>query len=393
MYVILFIKTKDPLNPNALFLLFWLFTASLSSFEFFYDQNIQKSWSIEMKLVVLFSAVAFFIPSFFLTKFSLKKSSKNKLYFSYLYRKSISILFFLGITSFFIRFRINKYVPTLFLNSSDIKHLVPQSIPILNYFELLLPYLSLVAIFEIIYAHNLKTTRKYFLIFIYISGLFYSLFYLVSRGSLIIIITGTFYIIYRYTNISTKKIVLFFLIFIILTSAFSIVRLNEQSLVLNRFDNNNNINMIASSIYTYTAYNFENLRKLVDDNFKKTGILYSGKFLLYPFFKNEYQNNVFNFIEKNTIFFNARTYLYGFYHDLGFFGIILYPFLLGIIITLITNISYFDSYFILIIALLQKAIYFSFFGNYFFGELVIFFPYFILFLILNLNKFRIKNLG
>lgn len=185
------------------------------------------------------------------------------------------------------------------------------------------------------------------------------------------------------------------MIFIILTSAFSIVRLNEQSLVLNKFDNNNNsnINMIASSIYTYTAYNFENLRKLVDDNFEKTGILYSGKFLLYPFFKNEYQKNLFNFTEKNTIFFNARTYLYGFYHDLGFLGIILYPFFLGIIITLLTNISYFDRYFILIIAFLQKAIYFSFFGNYFFGELVIFFPYFILLIILNFNKFRIKNLG
>ncbi len=385
MYYSLYYITKDKMNPQGTFLLIWYFTAALSSISSLYDTSLQQEWSIKMMLIVFFSGVSFYIPSLLLAKRT-KMNLETKIKFTSVYYMVTDFLMLMSILVFVIRFSTTGFEITLFSDASDKKSLIPPAIPFLNYFELLTPYLSLVGIFELGISRFLSKKRKiiiilYILFAIPISSLLFS----ISRGTLMIPILGTLYFLNIKYRPSWFKIFLFSFIFFLFVSSFSFLRLGEGSSVFTLFGNSI-FSMLFSSFYSYIAMNFNNLNKLVNAHVELTGFWYSLEFLLKPFFANEYRLNLMHLHNFDTLFFNARTYLYAFYSDLGIIGTLLYPFLLGVFISLIVRISNLNSMYILLLLALQKAIFVTFFGNYFFSQLVLLFPYIIILLIIYSNK-------
>jgi len=68
MYILLYKITKDKLNPQAIFLLFWYLPSALASVTSFYNPSLQEVWNTEMMLVIYLSGIAFFIPALLLAE-------------------------------------------------------------------------------------------------------------------------------------------------------------------------------------------------------------------------------------------------------------------------------------------------------------------------------------
>lgn len=390
MYVILYAMTRDKLNPQGIFLLLWYLPASLASAPFFYNLDLQEVWNTEMMLVVYLSGVAFFIPSILLAK-RVRDVTQNKINFTNFYAIVFNSFMILSIIAFLFHFYKNGFTITMFSGEFDLKNSKPEIIKGLNYFELLIPYLSIVAFFELNFSNSLTKIRKnILLIYIFFALIIYSLLFNVSRGSLLVFFLALLYFYNRKYTFTWMKISTVLLGLLIAIGSFSFIRLGESSMVLSSYGEGK-VAMLFSSIYTYVAYNYENLYQLIRADIPMSGGWYSWKFLLKPYFYDAYESNSLNLQEFDTLFFNARTYLYPFYHDLHFFGILIYPFLLGILISLLVRLSNQQPIYLLLLMSLQKAIMFTSFGNYFFGELVIFFPYIIIILIIYSTKIIIKG--
>ncbi|MDD2384936.1 MAG: O-antigen ligase [Sulfurospirillaceae bacterium] len=385
MYISLYKITKDKLNPQAIFLLLWYLPSALSSMDFLYNHSLQRIWNTEMMLVIYLSGVAFYIPSILLAE-KAADNLKNKIYYSKMYKSIFNFLMIMSIIAFIIRFKSTGFEMVFFSDASDKKSLVPLAIPFINYFELMIPYLGIMAFFELHMNSTLGYIRRNILISFFIfSTIIYSLLFSVSRGGLLISILAIIYFYNRKKYFTWKKIFLFLSILLIAIVSFSFIRLGQGSSVFLLFGDDI-LSMVFSSVYSYIAFNYENLHQLIRADIPMSGVWYSWKFLLKPFFYNEYELNSFNLCNYDTLFFNARTYLYPFYHDLHFAGILLYPFLLGLFLSLIVKFSNKNILYLLLVMALQKSIFFTAFGNYFFGELVIFFPFLVVFIIIFFNK-------
>ena len=365
MYLSLYTITRDKLNPQAIFLLLWYLPASLSSAPILYNFDLQNVWDTKMMFVVYFSGVAFYIPSLLLAQ-RVKPLGDQKINFSNAYIILFNTLMLISIIAFIFRFTKAGHGPSLFSGYADLKNANPPFIRGWVFFELFIPYLSIVAFFEINVSNKISSLRKKILIsYIFFSLFIWAFIFNVSRGSIVPFIFAAAYFYNRKYTISWRKLLVTFILLLIAVSSFSLLRLNNNSLVLSNFGKSSIISMAFSSFYTYTAFNFENLNQLISSNTPMTGWWYSWKFLLKPFFYSDYENNTFDFHDYNVLYFNARTYLYGFYHDLHTFGIIFYPFLLGILISVIVRMANHSMAYILLLMALQKAIIFTSFGNYF----------------------------
>jgi oligosaccharide repeat unit polymerase len=385
MYASLYKITKDKLNPQGIFLLLWYLPSALASIESLYNPNLQTIWNIEMMLVVYLSGVAFYIPSILLAE-KASNCLKNKIYYSRTYVFIYNFLMVASIVVFIVRFGATGFEMAIFSDTFDAKESAAAAIPFLNYFELMIPYLGIMAFFEFNMNNSLGYIRKNILIGYFIfSSIVYSLLFNVSRGGLLITILAVIYFYNRRNDFYWKKIILYLIILLTILVAFAFMRMGTGSAVFLLFGDDI-ISMLFSSLYSYIAFNYENLYQLIQANNTMSGGWYSWKFLLKTFFYNEYELNFFNFKDYDTLFFNARTYLYPFYHDLHFVGILLYPFLLGVLLSLIVKISNRKALYLVLVMALQKSIFVISFGNYFFGELVLLFPFLIIFFVTFLNK-------
>ncbi len=172
------------------------------------------------------------------------------------------------------------------------------------------------------------------------------------------------------------------------------MRISETSRASTQFGDGM-ANSLFSQIYTYVAMNFQNLNLLINSSFEPTYIWGGLKFILKPFFGTYYDSNSMGFTDYEVGFFNAKTFIYYFYNDLGLAGVILYSFIIGLLLQIIYNKTSSNIKYCLLQACFMKAIVFMLFGNYFFGEFVLIIPYLIvLFLLLLIRKVeprRIEN--
>ena len=81
-----------------------------------------------------------------------------------------------------------------------------------------------------------------------------------------------------------------------------------------------------------------------------------------------------NFVFKEN-YYNAVVYIGSYFDDLDFLGVLLYPSIISLGLTYLYNYQRKSKYIVLILAAMQKAIFCSFFGDYFLGSLSIMFPY------------------
>lgn len=363
---------NDGYHPLALSSSFWFFLASIASYEPWYNSDLQTPWSLDMKMIVFLGGISIFLPAM------LFKSSRgynlDKIYINNKYKIFLDFLAILTVIVFLIRFKSDVLHPTILRSGvGDLKELVPPGITGLHYIDLMTPIIGIYYIFELLYSKNISRLRR-------ISIVIYSVFvvvniiaYKVSRDELTQYLVCTFFLIYVSRPQYRFRFWIFFIVFLAIFSMMTVARLSENSSVFSQFSGD--FGPIFSMFYTYSAINFENLNKLTNTDFSDTYIWGSLRFILRLFYSDEYENNQFNILDIESSFFNAKTYLYMFYHDLRIYGVILYSFIIGVFVQLIYILAKKNIRYLPLLSILMKPLLFLFFGNFFFVELTYFFVY------------------
>lgn len=363
---------KDGYHPLVLAASFWFLLASIASYEPWYNPDLQTAWSLDMKIIVFIGGIALFLPAI-LFRVS-ERYTLERIYINSKYRFVIDFIAALSIVVFCIRFKSDVFHPTILkVGAGDLKELVPPGITGLHYIDLLTPIIGVYYIFELLYSKRISRLRI-------ISILGYSLFvivnviaYKVSRDELTQYLACAFFLIYISRPQYRFMFWILLIVFIAVFSMMTITRLSENSSVFSQFSGG--FGPFLSMFYTYTALNFENLNKLTNANFTETYIWGSLRFILRIFYSDEYENNDFNLLDIESSFFNAKTYMYMFYHDLRVWGVLIYSFLIGIIVQFIYALAIKNIRFLPLLSILMKPLLFLFFGNFFFVELTYFFVY------------------
>ncbi|MGO2331404.1 MAG: O-antigen polymerase [Pseudoalteromonas nigrifaciens] len=363
---------RNMLHPLVMASVLWFIIAGVVSYEPFFNIDLQSVWSLDMHLVVIVGGVSIFIPTIV---FPIRVGYRvERFLIPNHFKVCVNTMAILSVIVFFIRFKNSIFHPAI-LNAGDgdLKELVPPGIAGLHYIDLFTPIIGLCLFFEILYSSKVSKSRLVFALLFNLFVLISIVMYKISRDELTQYLVGFLFIwiVARPAHrlrIALLGLSVLWLIFII-TSA----RLDENSAVFNHFSGG--LGVFFSIFYTYTAYNFENVNKLVSADVQPTYIWGSLKFILRFFYSDEYDKNAFNIVMKDSAFFNAKTYLYMFYHDMRLYGVFLYSFLLGTCTQFVYYLAVNNSRFILLLATFLKPLLFMFFGNFFFVELTYFFVY------------------
>ncbi|MEY0303581.1 O-antigen polymerase [Providencia manganoxydans] len=364
---------KNTLHPLVLGSSLWFFLVSIACYEPWFNNYLQSSWSINTYIVMWLGGLSFLLPAFIFP--SIGKYSICSFYFPKKYIIALDLLALLNIIAFILRFKEKVFMPTILFagTGTDIKELVPAGILGLHYIDLLTPIIGICYIYEFLFSKKITLRRKLIILIYTLFTISNLILYKVSRDELTQYISGVAFLFIIGRPKQRVKIMSLISIMFIGIIFMTISRLSDSSAVFTQFDGP--IGNILSIFYTYTAYNFENVNKLVNSEFHDTYIWASGKFLLRFIYPYEYDNNQFGIILKESTFFNARTYLYMFYHDLRFLGVFMYSFLIGSIIQFFYRLSIRNTRYLLMIAVLIKGVLFLSFGNFFFADFPYFFVY------------------
>lgn len=367
--------------------------AALSNVTSLYDSSLQIPLSFETNLAIFLAGISFTIPILFSRKIDKNEFTIQKLYFGFGYKAFYNFFIMLSVLAFVIRFKSELLTPPLFYGTSfDLKQSVPDALPGLNFADIAIPFLAIIAFWEYKNSINISSYRKLFLILYMLFSVVSLLVYKVSRGEFVVVMLGIIYLIIIPKRIFIRlKYLLIISFFASLFFYVGSLRISESSRVSTQFGSGN-INILLSQIYTYIAMNFQNLNTLVNSNFEPTYFWGGFKFFLKPFFGAAYERNEVGLTDYTTLFFNAKTFIYYFYNDLGLAGVIIYPLVIGFAMQLLYNSGVQKVKYFVVIACLMKPILFMFFGNYFFGEFVLLIPYImILILALNVKTIYVKR--
>ena len=378
-YLVLAYRTRDLLAPSALLCLFWFSAAALAEVTTLKDPSLQRPWELETNIAVYLCGISMFVPGL------LQRRQRTRVPIrcepSAIFRHTITMLMLSSVVAVAARLYVFGFsLERLFLEFGgiDLKTEISDAIPGVHYFEIMTPFLSLCAMFELSASTRTSKMRRFTLItYVLYSVFIYCTVLSASRGALLVILTGGLYLYAQNGRLRFIHLLTIGAFIIAGMSGLSFLRISSES-VSNSFLGDNLLMSFLSPIYTYVAFNFENFNSLVQANTDPSYIFYSLKFLLWPLLKSDYESGAIMLTNFDTLFFNARTFLYPFYHDLGLIGCVLYPMLISLALTFLRNsTTQFPGRVILLMGL-QKSIWFAFFGNYFFGELSIVIPLFLL---------------
>lgn len=382
-YLILAYRTLDWLAPSAMLCLFWFGAASLADVAALKDPLLQRDWEFEAYVAVYLSGLSMFAAGLLQSRQRMVQPVHCEP--SLMFRNATAALMLLSIAAVATRlyvfgFSLEGLMERLMLEYSgvDLKNELTDAIPGVHYFEIMTPFLSLCAMFELSASSRMSKFRRMALIvYVLYAVVIYSAVLSVSRGTLLVILTGGLYLYTQSGRLGFVQVLSIGALIVAGMSGLSFLRMSSE-MMSNSFLGDDLLMTFLSPIYTYVAFNFENFNSLVRADTDPTYVLYSLKFMLWPFFKSDYESGAIRLTDFDTLFFNARTFLYPFYHDLGLIGCVLYPGLISLFLTLLRNSIAKNPSRIILLMGLQKSIWFAFFGNYFFGELSVFIPLFVL---------------
>lgn len=375
-------RYKDLLHPNLVFLFIWFTAASIGSINY---EDFMRPWCIEMHIVVISSGLAFFIGSLVFNKKNIYlPSAYPRIKIPKTFRKIIYLFILISFSCFIIEWKqggsyLHSFEKTVV---GDVKSSSIEAIPFIHYGTILLPYLSIFLMFFLFNENRAKIID----ILLILMSISISLLVNISRGELIIYLFAFFFLFSRYKKIKLKHIIIVLIFFLFIIVGLMIVRVNNESVIFTMTGNR-----YFSIFYSYIATCFANLNDLIIADLPYHLL---GDATLAPIWTLMGIKDEFKIIEFNQLdIFNARTYLYQFYYDYKIFGIIFFPFIFGICLSFLYQYSNKKLYYLILLSILQKAIYTPFFGNYFTGEFIIMFPYLFsliiiqfIYLIPNINK-------
>ena len=375
--------TKDIFHPAIIFLGIWFLTCSISCIDI---DDFMQPWCLEMYLVTILSGLAFFIGTLFHIRRTPIRHFSPKIKISFTYTFIIRILFLICFSCYIIEWIRGGSLITIALDPSigDIKSEASEGdIAGIHYGTVFLPYLAVLTFFRLLNSNRISRIDILTIILI----LSTSIILKISRGDLLILIFSFLFLYSRYYKISFKILIITSSILFFILIGIMFLRVSDTSVVMTT-----TTNPVVSILYSYIATSFANLNDYIIGNHPYHLL---GNATFSPLWTLiGVKENMKIVVTQQLDVFNACTYLYGFYHDFKITGIIIFPFLLGLALAMsYHNSIYGSSYWILLIAVMQKAIYIPFFGNYFTGEFILFFPYLLVtFIILFVLHYKIKLL-
>lgn len=387
LYFLVYIKSKDLLHPIGIGVFLWISAGALANYEGFYDRSLQVQLSIETNLCILLAGFLFMLPFSFSRKLHPEIFSQQKIIYTKPYLLLFNFILLSTVVAFFVRFNGVLFSPPLLYGAtSDLKNSVPDALPGLNYVDLFTPYAALLCFVELKFFYGVSRQRRISLLLYILFAVCSALIYKVSRGEFLVFVLGYVYLLLvsKQRALNVKKIAFLFLLLGVFLYV-GALRISDGSRASTQFGAGT-LNIILSQIYTYVAMNFQNLNALIESNTEPTYIWGGWKFFLKFFFISGYDLNTVGLADHSVGFFNAKTFIYYFYNDLGLVGVILYSLTIGIILQNIYNNASKNIKYFILNASLMKAIVFMFFGNYFFGELVLIFPYLLIYILVSLCK-------
>lgn len=353
----------DIFNPLIIYSIFWLGVAGISTFRVSLHQN---RWTKYMWLIVILAYITFVLGFLILKRkkkmvecFKYCNINKNKLYFC------IKTLTFLALICFLLEVIIIKKIP---LFSEDMSAYREFYVTGVHYFVV---SVGIIPVLTILYK---KIGGEKKIIYINIVSISISIL-IVSRQLLImqcvLIVLGYNYLIKK---IRIKKIIILFLVSLILFSASFSLRnqsteyINNVANVLPKYQKN-----IFIKPLLYFNMNFENLRNTVE-NFNDYKY---GENMLFPILAFVNLKDYINYDYKDqyltNINFNTSTYLTDIYYDFGILGVIIIPFILGLLYSVLyNNMKRNISIINIIYFLLLYCLIFCFFVNWYYNTAIIF---------------------
>lgn len=368
-YFYFYHKTRDAMNPFGVSLIVYLSMFALSTLEL---SEYQDEMLIRTQLLVMLSAVViFFVGYVYVFNHSnILQNTNNQPIITSNYKYLLFIVAVMSIASvayLVISREFNLHIDldssgALNVRKSEVSGILYANAGIMGYIAMVFPYSIVFVFYDFLFDKNNTMFIKILELFYCGIAVLYTLFVLASRGTLLLPALGVLYLLNKKYHFKPQMVGLVLLIIVVLFSIYMEVRIIHESAV---FTGTPIKNRTFNAIYNYFAIGFNNLNMLVKDGSPISGIKFS--FITISKSLGIYDVNELKMYK--TLFFNGFPFIYGFYHDLGVLGVVLYP---TIIYTFIGKI-YVESRkkhpeLILLLAMYGKAMFILAFGNYFFGS-------------------------
>lgn len=371
-YACSLLRTRDLLNPAGIAGTSWFAAAALASTALGVWQH---PWDALTLAVVVVAGAALVLGIVFGSSLlplrrsparpsggsAMRRTSEQQVFF-----RCYHLIFLIALGCVLLEWRANGFAIPLLSGGADAKADI-VGIPVVHYGSILMPYCGIVAVYELL----VSPRRAWAVTILLTSTAFYGVVIYVSRGSLLITALGALYVYHRTRGLRPVFLIGALIAGVTAFLAMSLARMASSSIVNSAMQVDNPwVRRAFSPIYVYVTYGFENLRALVSNDPPWTYGLHAFQPLLYLVGLVERGTNTF----EVPLIFNQVTLVYGFYMDLGIVGVALGALVIGLIVGLIYARSLTDPTYVPILAMLQKAIWVPFFGNYFTGDLSQIFP-------------------
>lgn len=322
-------SNQDSFSPDGIFGAVWFFVIGLYQLNLSKDQT---SWGFLMWFIILSSTITFYLGSYTV---ELADRKKNLRLDRYNLRSTQKIL----LTNKISRKKMHNALVVAFLVSLlafIIEVIASGTIPILNrqfgnYVDFGLPYIhylvvSMGIILILIYMFHIMFGLSRVLILFYVIG-WIVLLSMLNRHVILFTAVGTL-MIRHYMKKHFKLYTLGFLLLIAL-GAFALLGSLRQVSAEHLFEFGNfkqKYNYAFMWIYYYLTVGFTNLNNLVLNGFD-----YSfGLQTFTPLWTFTGLKGLFSY-QTNPNFSGVGTYLEGIYLDFGIWGVLIYPFIMGLV--------------------------------------------------------------
>ncbi|MGL4850424.1 MAG: O-antigen polymerase, partial [Clostridium sp.] len=366
IYIFSIYIRQDFLHPISIYSIFWLGVAGISTFRVSY---YQVKWSLYMWIIIILAYITFVLG---FKVFRIRKTNEvddikvviNNINVKKLYLV-LKILVGLSYMSLLLEVVLLKYIPLFSSNMNSYRNF---NVTGLHYFVILVGIIPPLAILYKKAGGRKKIWWIVALSFV-VSILIVSRQLIIMQVVLIIIARH-----YFYKKIKLKQFVVIFLLGSILFSlSFSLRNqnsnyINNVAKIMPKYQNS-----IIVKPLLYFNMNFNNLNIIVN-NFHDYKL---GENMIFPILAFANIKDEINYSYKSeylaTRNFNTCTYLADIYYDFGIIGVIILPFILGLIYSRFYNIAnkkisvYSVMYFLLAYCLI-----FCFFVNWYYNTAIVF---------------------